>query len=75
VLKHNQVAEQNVEPESGYNSVIVIGPRNLILGCLPFRLKVRPKNRISVLVGQAVPCGTSGGASFVNDRDWPDPSL
>jgi len=77
VLKPGQVGGTLVEMNSGYNSDVLIGSDHLVIGCLPFRLNKRPMNQQLrvVLVSQAVPCGSDGGATAAGNKDWPDPTL
>lgn len=75
LLKPGQVGGENVEVKSGYNSMIVVSSTNQPIGCLPFRLSVRPTKKLTVDVSHAVTCGSRGGAEAAGGRDWPDPSL
>ena len=74
VLQPGQVGAVNVEVQSGYNSAILVGSRHEVVGCLPLRLSARPKGGFGVLVSDAVPCGSRGGADAAGNRDWPEPT-
>ena len=74
VLQPGQVGAVNVDARSGYNSAVLVGPRNEVIGCLPLRLNGRPKRAFVVLASKAVPCGSRGGAEAAGNRDWPDPN-
>ena len=65
----------NVEIDGGYGPAIVLHTDGSVLGCLPFRMARRPPEGFSVLVSQAVTCGSSAGVGAANGKDWPDPSL
>jgi hypothetical protein len=74
VLRPGRVGHVNVEAQGGYNSAIVVGSRNEVIGCLPFRLSDRSDAAGGVRVSQAVPCGAHGGADAAGNKDWPDPN-
>ena len=73
VLKRGQTGGVNVEVEGGYNSAILLGSGQTVIGCLPFRLSKRPNGGLTVNASSAVPCGSSGGTDAVHGAEWPSP--
>lgn len=74
-LKPGETGSVTVEINGGYGPAIILAPDGSVLGCLPFRMSKRPSSSVTVLVSQAVACGSSSGENAARGKDWPDPSL